>query len=144
MATDGGLPLRRRASYAVSALLRGLQNPMSEDQTTSRWHPFSAPLDPGTPLTPESFAACARVPAGRSVDVRPLDAFLGNVQDPASVPDADEREAYRLVGIALTALLDGGVLVAVGEGQVVDVATYLVGRLADGSVAGVVARTIET
>jgi len=44
----------------------------------------------------------------------------------------------------MEALLDERMTFLTGRGQVVDVTTYLVGRLRDGSVVGVRADTIET
>jgi hypothetical protein len=137
-------PFAFRLSHALSSLVAGEPNWWSESLTPGDWDPFYAALDPGTELTPESFRASAHVTKSRTITSRPFDDFLDHVLDPATglaEPSVSTWSAFRQIG---EALLGDRVIFEVGEGETVNVQTYLVGRVADGSVVGVHAVTIET
>jgi hypothetical protein len=137
-------PFAFRLSHALSSLVAGEPNWWSESLTPGDWDPFHATLDPSTELTSESFRACAHVTKSRTISSRPFDEFLDHVLDPATglaEPSVSTWSAFRQIS---GALLSDRVIFQIGQGETVDVRTYLVGRVADGSVVGIHAVTIET
>jgi nuclease A inhibitor-like protein len=137
-------PFAFRLAHALSSLVAGEPNWWSESLTPGDWDPFHAALDAGAELTPESFRVCAHVAKSRTISTRPFDDFLDYVLDPATglgEPSMSTWSAFRQIS---EALLTDRVIVTVGDGQTVNVQTYLVGRTGDGSVVGVHAVTVET
>jgi hypothetical protein len=137
-------PFAFRLSHALSSLVAGEPNWWSESLTPGDWDPFHAALDPGSALTPESFRASARVTAGRTISSRPFDDFLGYVLAPATglgEPSVSTWSAFRQIS---ETLLTERVIFEVGDAETADVQTYLVGRVADGTVVGIHAVTVQT
>ena len=133
-----------RLSHALSSLVAGEPNWWSESLNPGDWDPFHATLDPGTQLTPDSFRTAAHVTKSRTITSRPFDDFLNHVLDPATglgEPSVSTWSAFRQIS---EALLSDRAIFQVGEGEIVNVQTYLVGRVADGSVVGIHAVTVET
>jgi len=137
-------PFAFRLSHALSTLVAGEPNWWSESLNPGDWDPFHAALDPSTELTPESFRACAHVARSRTISSRPFDDFLNYVLDPATglgEPSVSTWSAFKQIA---EALLSDRVIFQAGEGESVNVQTYLVGRITDGSVVGIHAVTVET
>jgi hypothetical protein len=137
-------PFAFRLAHALSSLVAGEPNWWSESLNPGDWDPFHAVLDPGTELTPESFRACAGEAKHRTITSRAFDDFLDYVLDPATglgEPSVSTWSAFRQISAAL---LGGRVIFEVGDGEIVKVRTYLVGRVADGSVVGIHAVTVAT
>src|SRR5690349_14220912 len=137
-------PFAFRLAHAHSSLVAGEPNWWSESLNAGDWDPFHAALDPATALTPESFRACAHVARNRAISSRPFDDFLDDVLDPATglgEPSLSTWSAFRTIG---NELLSERVIFQVGDEETVNVQTYLVGRVADGSVVGVHAVTVST
>jgi hypothetical protein len=137
-------PFSFRLSHALSSLVAGEPNWWSESLEPGDWDPFHAALDPGTELTTDSFRTAAGEAKSHAISSRPFDDFLNHVLDPATgleEPSVATWSAFRQIS---EALLADRIIFEVGEGEVVNVRTYLVGRVADGSVVGIRAVTVET
>jgi len=133
-----------RLSHALSALVAGEPNWWSESLTPGDWHPFHAPLDPSTALTAESFRTCAGEATSRAISSRPFDDYVDHVLDPGTglgEPSISTWSAFRQIS---ESLLTDRIIFEVGEGEIVKVRTYLVGRVTDGSVAGIHSVSVET
>jgi hypothetical protein len=137
-------PFSFRLSHALSALVAGEPNWWSESLEPGDWGPFHGALDPATPLTAESFRACAGEASSRTISSRPLGDFLDYVLDPwtgLGEPSVSTWNAFKQI---TESLLTDRIIFKVGEGEIVRMRTYLVGRVADGSVAGIRAVTVQT
>ena len=137
-------PFSFRLSHALSSLVAGEPNWWSESLNPGDWDPFHASLDPATELTAASFRAAAGEAKSREISTRPFDDFLNYVLDPATdlgEPSVATWSAFKQIS---ESLLTDRIIFNVGEDQIVDVRTYLVGRVADGSVVGIHAVTVET
>jgi Nuclease A inhibitor-like protein len=137
-------PFAFRLSHALSALVAGEPNWWSESLEPGDWGPFHGTLDPATPLSAESFRACAGEAASRTISSRPFSDFLDYVLDPKTglgEPSVSTWHAFKQI---TESLLTDRIIFKVGEGEIVRVRTYLVGRIADGSVVGIRAVTVET
>jgi hypothetical protein len=136
-------PFSFRVSHSLSALVAGEPNWWSENLQPGDWDPFHGPLDPAAPLTADSFRGCARVAAGRTISSRPFDDYLDYVLGPARLgePSVSTWRAFQqIAGL----ILSDRTIFSVGENGTANVRTYLVGRIADGSVVGIQAVTVET
>jgi hypothetical protein len=115
----------------------------SESLQPGDWDPFHAPLDPSTPLTAESFRACAGEAASRRISSRPFSDYVDHVLGPAALgePSVSTWRAFKQI---TELLLSDRAIFDVGENEIVNVRTYLVGRISDGSVVGIRAVTVES
>jgi hypothetical protein len=136
-------PFSLRLSHSLSALVADEPNWWSENLQSGDWDPFHGPLDPAAPLTADSFRACARVAASRTISARPFDDYLDYVLGPANLgePSISTWRAFRQIS---ELLLSDRTTFSVGANGAANVRTYLVGRVADGSVVGIQAVTVET
>jgi nuclease A inhibitor-like protein len=136
-------PFRARLAHALSALVADEPNWWSESLQPGDWDPFHAPLDPATPLTAESFRACAREAASRTISARPFGDYLDYVLGPANLgePSVSTWRAFQQIA---ELVLSDRTIFSVGENELTRVRTYLLGRIADGSVVGIHAVTVET
>jgi nuclease A inhibitor-like protein len=137
-------PFAFRLSHALSSLVAGEPNWWSESLTPGDWDPFTAPLDPSTALTADSFRTCAGEAKSRAISSQPFDDYLDHVLDPGTGLDATSVSTWSAFRQISESLLTDRIIFKVGEDQTVKVRTYLVGRVADGSVAGIHAVSVET
>jgi len=137
-------PFAFRLSHALSALVAGEPNWWSENLEPGDWGPFHGALDPATPLSAESFRACAGEASSRTISSRPFGDFLDYVLDPQTGLGEASVSVWQAFKDITEALLTDRIVFKVGEGEIVRVRTYLVGRIADGSVVGIRAVTVET
>jgi hypothetical protein len=136
-------PFSLRLAHSLSALVAGEPNWWSESLKSGDWDPFHGPLDPAAALTADSFRACAGVGARRTISSRPFDDYLDYVLGPAKLgePSVSTWRAFQqIAGLVLS----DRTIFSVGENGTADTRTYLVGRIADGSVVGIRAVTVET
>jgi|SRR5215470_17535192 len=137
-------PFAFRLAHALSSLVAGEPNWWSESLEPGDWGPFHGALDPATPLSAESFRTCAEEAASRTISSRPFSDFLDYVLDPKTglgEPSVSTWQAFKQIS---DSLLTDRIIFKVGEGEIVRVRTYLVGRIPDGSVVGIRAVTVET
>jgi hypothetical protein len=136
-------PFSLRLSHSLSALVAGEPNWWSESLQAGDWGPFHGPLDPAAPLTADSFRACAGVAARRTISSRAFDDYLDYVLGTASLGEPSVSTWRAFQQIAALVLSDRTIF-SVGEKGTANVRTYLVGRIADGSVVGIQAVTVDT
>jgi hypothetical protein len=81
--------------------------------------------------------------ASRTISSRPFDDYLDYVLGPANLgePSVSTWRAFQQI---TELVLSDRTIFSVGENGTGDVRTYLVGRIADGSVVGIHAVTVET
>jgi nuclease A inhibitor-like protein len=137
-------PFAFRLSHALSSLVGGEPNWWSESLNPGDWDPFHAALDPGTELTADSFRAAAGEAKSRAISSRPFDDFLDYVLDPGTGLEEPSIATWSAFKQISESLLTDRIIFNVGEDEIVSVRTYLVGRVADGSVVGIHAVTVET
>lgn len=136
-------PFHVRLSHCLSALVADEPNWWSESLQPGDWGPFHSPLDSTTPLTADSFRSCANVAASRTITSRPFDDYVDYVLGPANLGESSISTWRAFQQIAELMLADP-MIFSVGENENANVRTYLVGRIADGSVVGIHAVTVET
>ncbi|HEY1369198.1 MAG TPA: nuclease A inhibitor family protein [Gaiellaceae bacterium] len=137
-------PFAFRLSHALSSLVAGEPNWWSESLNPGDWDPFHAALDPATELTADSFRTAAGEAKSRAISSRPFDDFLDYVLDPGTdlgEPSVSTWSAFKQIS---ESLLTDRIIFNVGEEEIVNVRTYLVGRVHDGSLVGIHAVTVET
>jgi hypothetical protein len=136
-------PFRVPLSHCLSALVADEPNWWSESLQAGDWDPFHGPLDPATPLTDDSFRACAREAAARTISSRPFADYLDYVLGPANLgePSVSTWRAFQQIA---ELFLSDRMIFSVGANGTASGRTYLVGRIADGSVVGIHAVTVET
>jgi hypothetical protein len=136
-------PLHVRTARALAAVVHRRNNEWSEDTTFSLWRRFSAELGAGIPLTADSFRSAAGISARRAITERAIDDYFSYVTDPTNF-EADVVDTYTLLRSLMHAGLSELTIFKVGEGQGVNVRTFLLGRTGDGNLAGIQAPEIQT
>jgi len=136
-------PLHVRTGRALAAVVHRMQNEWSEDTTFSLWQRFSAELEAATPLTADTFRVAAGIAARRTIRRRDVDDYFSYVTDPTNF-EAEVVDASVLLRDLVSVALSEPTIFKVGEGQGVNVRTFLVGRTRDGNLAGIQAPEIQT
>lgn len=136
-----GADLAERVGAALAALLDGLYNIWSEGD--AQWEAFGAP-HPDGPVTAESFAAAANLPAGTSLEVLDVQRYLDWARDPEAGQAPEAVAAWDAFARALSALVPEPAAYLAGRGQGVQVTLVLGGPLPGGGFAGVRTLSIET
>ena len=137
-------PLRKRLAHSLSALVRGYPNQWSEDTTRDTWKPFYVELDQSTPLTPDTFRSCIDAPADRTIRLREFGEYFDYINDPDVGIDEDEKRTFALLRELMATFLTDATIVSVGENQLINTTTFIVGRLDDGSIVGIRANAVQT
>lgn len=143
-----------RLAHAYSSLLRGLLWTGSEGDDP--FHPFSAPFDTDAELTAETFRAAAGLAPSWSIRVDAADGWFADTiryfhDNEYSGDDHGTELVYVHLQRAMTATLRGPLQLAsvhyapAGGSSTFHKARYVVfGRVAEGGLAGVTARSVET
>jgi hypothetical protein len=128
-----------RLSRAFAALAEGLTYTSESDYP---YRSFNAVLQ-APDFTSESFRNAVRIGRRFTIDMEPADEFFRYNQDPTNgAPEA--ISAYALLEQVMTSTLTDIRRIRVRGVNVVKVRVYIVGRLADGSLAGLRSVSIET
>lgn len=129
---------------ALEAAARGLVF-SSESDRPFEFYAAPAPASPsGGAITAEQFAALLGAPPQTPVGERELDAFFARhleLSDPYDTRAQELRPRYEQLKETLRALLRDVRVFRVGT---IEVRCYVVGRAADGTLAGLVTTAIET
>jgi hypothetical protein len=154
-ATERRAPdLATRLAHAYGALFRGLLWTGSEGDDP--FHSFSAPFDPASELTPETFRVAAGIGASWTIELRPADAWFAEMiqyfhDNEYSGDDHATELAYAHLQRAMTATVEGAVQMASvhyapanGSAAFHKARYYVFGRVAEGGLAGVMAYSVET
>jgi hypothetical protein len=137
-------PLGERVALALGGIVRGMANEWSEDLTSDVWKPFHCSLDPNTGLTADTFRSCAKVQRRWPIDEHAYTEYFDYVLNPGAGFDPEKVESYRILRNVMDTLLTERTIFKAGEGKVIKVRDYIVGRLKDGSVVGVWAIETQT
>jgi nuclease A inhibitor-like protein len=142
-AGDGqpGEGLALHVARALAAVIRGIDNPMSE--STDWFRPFVAEMPRGVELTAETFRAAVGIGHRYKIDLESADEFFRANQD-TTQGDAEEAPTYVVLEKLMRAVLSDISLAQARGENVVRVRTYLFGRMDDGTLVGLKTMTTET
>ena len=137
--------LRVKLSRAFQTLARELIYLSESDYP---YRAFSADMPKTTPLTAESFRAAAGIGRGFDIEMRPAESFFERGRDP-QLYDPEDVETYALLESIMRAALSDLQFISArhsdrGHSYAWRVRVYIVGRMEDGSLAGLSSISVET